>query len=381
MRTALDSLGAQLGAEHPAGSPALRNAIADWLSTSRGLAVAPDQVILTSGRQQALHLAACLALRPTGRAVVEDPCDAQAAATLAAEADELIRVPVDADGLRTDRLPAADVALVHVTPEHQRPLGVSLERGRRIALLAWAARIGAVVLEEDCEGELRYGEMNAPSLMSLDTEERVILLGGFCVSLGPWLGLAYIVVPRRLIAPALAARRLIDDSRRLEETALAELLGSGAYARQVHRLGKAYASRRDALLAALHRHFGTPATTWGEHAGLHLAWFPPPTPARLAISPHWPGAAGWRRRRCRPRRVAASPAGRHCCWGSARWRSRSLPCGSPSSPGWSRRAAPPRRCRPTEGRPGAPPLDPAKGRCPLDPRQGQRPLEPVRWLG
>ncbi len=276
MRGALDNLGAKLGTDHPAGSPALRNAIADWLSTSRGLAVAPDQVILMNGRQQALHLVACLALRPTARAVVEDPCNSHAAATLAAVAGELIRVPVDADGLRTDRLPSGDVALVHVTPEHQRPLGVSLERSRRIALLAWAARTGALVLEEDCEGELRYGEMNAPTLFSLDTEQRVILLGGFCISLGPWLSLAYMVVPRRLIVAALAARRLIDDSRRwLEESALAELLHSGAYARQVHRLGKAYASRRDALLAALHQHFGGPATTWGEHAGLHLAWFPP----------------------------------------------------------------------------------------------------------
>src|SRR5208283_2425069 len=212
------------------------------------------QVILVSGRQQALHVAAHLALRPGARAVVEDPCDADAAAALAGEATSLIRVPVDADGLRTDCLPAGDVALVHVTPEHQRPLGVTLDRGRRIALLAWAERIGALVLEEDCEGELRYGDMTAPSLMSLDTEERVILLGGFCTSLGPWLGLAYLVLPRRLIAAALAARRVVDDSRHcLEETALAELLGSGFYARHVHRLGKAYASRRDALLAALRR--------------------------------------------------------------------------------------------------------------------------------
>lgn len=276
MRGALDGLGAQLGSDHPAGSPALRNAVADWLSTSRGLAVAPDQVILVNGRQQALHVVAHLARSPGGRALVEDPCDATAAAALGSEAAELIRVPVDANGLRTDCLPAGTVALAHVTPEHQRPLGVTMARERRIALLTWAARSGALVLEEDCEGELRYGAMNVPSLLSLDTEARVMLLGGFCTSLGPWLGLAYLVVPRRLLAAALAAQRVIDDSRhRLEETALAELLSSGGYARHVHRLGKAYASRRDALLAALGEHFGAPTTTWGAQAGLHLAWFPP----------------------------------------------------------------------------------------------------------
>ena len=255
----------------------MRTAIAGWLSTSRGLAVAPDQVMVMNGRQQALHMAAHVAVRRGARVVVEDPCNANAAAMLTSEAAELLRLPVNADGLCVDRLPAGDVALVHVTPEHQRPLGVTLARTRRIALLAWAAQAGAHILEEDCEGELRYGEMNVPSLMSLDTAERVILLGGFCTSLGPWLGLAYLVLPRQLVNAALAARQLIDDGRcGLEETALAELLHSGGYARHLHRLRKAYASRRDALLTALRLHFGVPAPTWGEDAGLHLAWFPPP---------------------------------------------------------------------------------------------------------
>ncbi len=264
----------------------MRSAIADWLSTSRGLAVAPEQVILVNGRQQGLHIAAHLALRPGARAVVEDPCDPDAAATLAAEAAELVRVPIDADGLRTDCLPSGEAALVHVTPEHHRPLGAVLARGRRIALLAWAARAGALVLEEDCEGELRYGEANEPPLLSLDTDDRAILLSGFCTSLGPWLSLAYMVVPGRLIGAALAARRMIDDSRRrLEETALADLLASGVYARHLHRLGKAYASRRDALLGALRQQFDATTPIWGEHAGLHLAWFPPRdagSPAYLA---------------------------------------------------------------------------------------------------
>lgn len=275
MREALDSQGARLGMAHPAGSPGLRTAVADWLATSRGLAVAPEQVILMNGRQQALHMAAHLVLRPGARVVVEDPCDPDAAATLAGEAAELVRVPVDADGLRVERLPIEGAALVHVTPEHQRPLGARLSHARRLVLLAWAARSGGLVLEEDCDGELRYGGLNVPSLMCLDTQESVILLGGFGASLGPWLHLAYLVVPSRLVAAALVIRRLIDDSRHcVEESALAGLLDSGGYARHVHRLGKAYATRRDALLGALQQHFGGPPTTWGAHGGLHLAWFP-----------------------------------------------------------------------------------------------------------
>jgi GntR family transcriptional regulator / MocR family aminotransferase len=298
MRAGLDRMGTHLAAEHPAGSPALRHAIACWLSSSRGLAVAADQVILLKSRQQALHVAAHLASHSSSRSssrssggtetriVVEDPCDDLASATLAGEGSVLVRVPVDVDGLRIDCLPTGDAALIHVTPEHQRPLGVGLSHDRRVALLAWAAASGTLVLEEDCDGELRYGAANVHSLMRLDTDDRVILLGGFCVSLGPWLDVAYLVLPHRLIASALAVRRLIDDSRgTLEQTALAEFLDGGGYARHLHRLTKAYASRRDTLLAALRRHLGDPVRVWGQHAGLHLTWFPSPetgSPGSLA---------------------------------------------------------------------------------------------------
>ena len=276
IRGALDRIGRQLGAELPDGSPALRGGIAAWLSTSRGLAVAPDQVVIVSGRQQALHVALQVALRPGARAVVEDPCDPLTAAALTRAAADVIRVPVDAKGLRTERLPEGPAALLYVTPEHQRPLGVVLAGERRAALLQWAVRADALVLEEDCDGDLRYDNVHAPSLMSLDRQEFVCLIGGFGASLGPWVTLAYMVIPHRLISQALAARALIDDSRHwLEETALAELLNSGGYARHVHRLDKAYAGRSAALVDALRRHFGAASLIWGEHAGLHLAWFPP----------------------------------------------------------------------------------------------------------
>jgi GntR family transcriptional regulator/MocR family aminotransferase len=282
MRAGLDRMGVQRGSEHPAGIPALRDAVARWLSTSRGLAVTAEQVMLVRGRQQALHVAAYLASHAShgtrrARVVVEDPCDPQASAALAIEPERLVRVPVDADGLCTHSLPEIAATLIHVTPEHQRPLGVTLSHERRLALLYWASRSGALILEEDCEGELRYGDMHARSLMSLDTAERVVLFGGFCVSLGPMLDMAYMALPRRLIAAGMAARRLIDDSRNsLEQMALAEFLDTGGYARHLHRLTKTYAARRDTLLATLRRELNDPVATLGYNAGLHLAWFPRP---------------------------------------------------------------------------------------------------------
>lgn len=289
MRQALDTMGAQAAPPHPAGDPALREAIALWLSVSRGLAVSAEQIVLVSSRQQGLHLAAHLVHPAGGQVLLEDPCDPAAAAALGGDGRSVARIPVDAEGIVTAALPAA-AGLLHVTPGHQRPLGVMLSAARREALLAWAASCGALVLEDDCDGELRYGAGGLPSLMALDTQSRVIMLGGFCLSLGPWVQLAYLVLPRELVAAAVAARRSMDDNGTLlEHTALTGLLRGGFYARHLHRIGKVYAARRAAMLGALKRHFDAHATIWGADAGLHLAWFAAPslgTAAEIAAQAH-----------------------------------------------------------------------------------------------
>ncbi len=286
MRTALDRLGAQPRVPHPAGHPSLRHAITHWLSTSRGLAVAPEQIIIFNGRQQALHFAAHLVVRPGHRVVIEDPCDPATSCVLSGEGSVLHPVPVDAQGLDIASLPEGPASLVHVTPEHQRPLGVALAHGRRLGLLAWAARNAALVLEEDCDGELRYGEhLGSAPLMSLDTQERVMLLGGFTASLGPWIRITYLVLPQRLVATALAVRRMLDDGHNpLEEQALAELLHSGLYARHLHQIGRVYAGRCAALTAALAEQFGADWPVWGGAAGLSVTWAAPGPLARVVAA-------------------------------------------------------------------------------------------------
>ena len=212
MRAGLDRMGTQRACEHPAGSPALREAIAGWLSTSRGLAVSEDQILLLRGRQQALNVAAHLAraafsgaglgriagdgVGRSGNGVARIAGDgvgriagrgmARIVVDLATLGRPHARRRARRSGAGPGRRgrscastpPQGEAALIHVTPEHQRPLGVALSHDRRRAILAWASRSGALVLEEDCEGELRYGDMSAPSLMAPDTAERVILIGG-----------------------------------------------------------------------------------------------------------------------------------------------------------------------------------------------------------
>lgn len=276
LRSAVDRIDAQRERGHKAGRQALRVAVAAWLVSSRGLSVAPEQVLLLNSRQQALHMVAHLTLQSGARAVVEDPCDANAAAALAGQGAELVRIPTDTEGLCTSHLPAGDFALAYVTPEHQGPLGVVMAQQRRIALLNWAERNGSLILEEDFGSQLHHHENMHPSLMGMDRHARVIHLGSFCASLGPWIRLAYVIIPRNLIGDANALLSRIDDCRgSLEETALAMFLDNGDYARHLHGLSKAYGMRRDTMLAALDRHFGAAPRTWGEQAGLHLVWFPP----------------------------------------------------------------------------------------------------------
>jgi GntR family transcriptional regulator / MocR family aminotransferase len=276
MRDTLEYLGASLAADHPDGDPALRRAVAQWLSTSRGLAADPDQIILANGRQSALHIVTHLLLRPGTQVVIEQPCDPRAEALIASTGATVIRIPVDEDGIQTDLLPDGPVAMALVTPEHQRPLGAVMSDVRRHNLLAWAERSGATLVADDVDGELRYENMDSPQLMSLDCDSRVIHLGGFALSLGPGVHFAYLAVPRRLIATARAASRLIDDhAGRLEATALANLLDSGTYARHLHQLRKVYLGRRDSLMRSLRRHFGADVRIGGHTGGLHFVWHIP----------------------------------------------------------------------------------------------------------
>ena len=275
MRDALDGMSTQHALAHPTGQPTLRAAVASWLSTTRGVAVAPEQVFLLNGRHQALHLAAHLVLRPGARVVMEDPGDEAVAELFLGESAELLRIPVDEHGLRPELLPEGPVTLAHVTPEHQNPLGVRMSQNRRRELLAWAQRSDAMILEDDCPGELHYSDQRPQALAADDHDGRVLLLGGFAVSLGPWVTISYLVVPRRKVAAANAACMLFGDGpSRLEQTALSDLLSGGWYMRHMHRLTKTYASRRDTMVAALRTHFPSDAQIWGHHAGLHLSWFP-----------------------------------------------------------------------------------------------------------
>ena len=266
-----------LGYGEPAGSPApLRAALAAYLWRARGLRCEAGQIVVVNGSQQGLDLCARLALDPGARAVVEDPGYPMARHAFLAAGAALVPVPVDQDGLRTDALPRdGGTRIAHVTPSHQFPLGGVLSAPRRGALLAWARREGAWIVEDDHDSEYRFDIDPIPPLAAHGEAAGVIYLGTVSKTLSPALRLGYLVLAPELVEVFRAAKRLADrHTPSLEQEALAELIASGAYERHVRRMRRRNGERRAALLSALSACLGGRVTVAGADAGLHVVvWF------------------------------------------------------------------------------------------------------------
>ncbi len=253
-----------------AGLGALRAALAAHRARVRGTRAGAGDVVVTAGTGQAL-MAVADAVRARGgrRIAVEDPGHADIRAMLAARGLEPVPVPVDAGGLRADRLPD-DAAAVLVTPAHQFPLGVVLAPGRRAELLAWADARGALVVEDDYDAEFRYDRAPVGALQGV-RPDLVAHLGSVSKTLAPGLRLGWLVAPAAWAQDLLAAKARLDHGLpALEQLAFADFVDRGAYDRHLRRAAREHRRRRDALLAALAERLPT-AEVSGAAAGLHVA--------------------------------------------------------------------------------------------------------------
>lgn len=256
----------------PRGLPELRAALQGYLWRSRGLHCEADDIVVVNGSQQGLDLCARLLIDPGDRVVIEDPAYHLARQAFLVAGAELAPQLVDRGGMQTGALPAARLAFV--TPSHQLPLGSILSAPRRQKLLAWAARHGASIVEDDYDAEYRHGVGPVPPLRSLDQVGSVIYLGTVSKTLSPTLRLGYLVLPPALREVFARAKRMADrHTPELEQAALTELIASGAYERHVRRVRRRNGERRVALLKALREHLADRVTISGTDAGLHvLTW-------------------------------------------------------------------------------------------------------------
>jgi GntR family transcriptional regulator/MocR family aminotransferase len=258
----------------PAGSLALREAIAAHLSRSRAVVCDPADVIVVNGSQQALDLIVRVLLEPGDRVAIENPSYQGTREILLVAGARLLPVSVDRDGLDPDGLPD-EARMCFVTPSHQFPTGTILTLPRRMALLDWAKRKNAIIVEDDYDGEFRYEGHPLESLQGLDREGRIIYVGTFSRTIFPALRVGYLIVPKSLVSAFTAAKWLNDQhSPTLEQETLAEFIASGMYERYLRRVRRRNASRRETLLAATRDYLGDRVEVTGDGAGAHVVLWP-----------------------------------------------------------------------------------------------------------
>jgi GntR family transcriptional regulator / MocR family aminotransferase len=256
----------------PRGQPELRAALAAYLARARGVRAAADQIVICSGFTQGLSLLGRVLAGSGAAAVgVEAYGHRQHREVIEAAGLSALPVPVDRLGAVIGQVP--ECAALLLTPAHQFPLGVALAPLRRQQAVAWAARSGAVIIEDDYDGEFRYDRRAVGAMQAL-APEHVIYAGTASKTLAPAVRLGWLVVPRRMLADVLAAKERADrHGSSLDELTLAEFIASGGYDRHVRRSRLRYQRRRDRLIAALARVLPDPRVTGvaaGMHAVLHL---------------------------------------------------------------------------------------------------------------
>jgi GntR family transcriptional regulator / MocR family aminotransferase len=255
----------------PEGTAELREAIAHHVAFARAVACTGEDVIVTSGAQQAFDLLARLLVMPGHTKVaVENPGYPRMRAAFIAAGAQLVPIASDDDGMRVADLPA-DISVICVTPSHQFPTGAVLSLPRRKELLDFARRRGAVIIEDDYDGEFRLGGRPVDSLQTLDRHGRVLYVGTFSKSLFQSLRKGFIVTPAWAREALTNAKHCADShTDTITQSVLAAFIRDGHLARHVRRMRTVYARRREVLLDELAR-----LNTWLQpipsEVGLHLA--------------------------------------------------------------------------------------------------------------
>ena len=305
--------GDAFGYGNSSGNPRLRSVLTDYLGRARGVDTHPEHLLVCSGFTQALTLV-CRMLVKAGKTsmAVEDPCAPRYRRIISAAGLRVVPVPVDDDGLVVAELERCDAAAVLVTPAHQFPLGVTMTVARRTALVEWARRRDALIVEDDYDGEFRYDRQPLGALQRRDPD-RVIYAGTASKTLAPGLRLGWLCAPA-VVRDVLAVAK--DETDRgtgiADQLAFAEFIACGAFDRHVRRMRTRYRRRRDALAqvvsesrpdlrlagiaaglhAVLHMPEGKPAEDYIQaqaaerSIALHTLgeyWQVPPRPASTAI--------------------------------------------------------------------------------------------------
>ena len=250
----------------------LRGEIAKHVSYTRAVSCEAEDVVVTAGAQQAFDLLARVLVTPGRTTVaVEDPGYAPLRASFLAAGAKVRTVPVDAEGLAVDHVPP-QTQVICVTPSHQFPLGSAMSARRRGELLDFAQARRAVVIEDDYDGEFRFGGRALDALQTLDRDAAVFYVGTFSKSLYPSLRLGFVVAPAWAHEALIAAKQAADwHCPVVEQDTLAAFIGEGHLARHVRKMRQIYAGRRERLIEGLRSGCAEWLDPIPSAAGLHIA--------------------------------------------------------------------------------------------------------------
>lgn len=269
---------AELGYGELKGLLRLREAIVEYVADARGIECSVDQVVITSGAQQAFNLLGMLLLDPGDGVWMEDPGHIAARIAFQAQGCRLVPLPIDDQGLDVQQgvRDCPDARLAFTTPSRQHPLGTTMSYARRQELIDWGGRGQGWIIEDDCDSEFRYVGRPLPALYAMDPWGRVIYVGTFSKVLYPSLRLGYVILPEDLVEPFCAIRAVMDRSpSTLHQATVADFMLEGHFLGHIRRMRNLYQARQACLLEALQRHLGGFLSANPVESGLHLmGWLP-----------------------------------------------------------------------------------------------------------
>lgn len=255
------------------GSFALRKSIASHLLNLRGVQADPDQIVITSGAQQAFVLLAFILLNKRDTVWYENPGHIAGRDVMQLMGANVAPIPIDKEGmdLKFGAKMHPKPTLIFTTPSHQQPLGTTMSLSRRQTLLKYAHENNSWIIEDDYDSEFRYRGRPLPALSALDGERRVFYVGTFSKSMFAAIRVGYIVVPPWLVDSFSKARNLLGQSSSpVVEQALSRFIDDGRLAEHIRKMRRIYRERRDSLFECINNTCSDCLVPQKTDAGMHI---------------------------------------------------------------------------------------------------------------
>lgn len=250
----------------------LKEALAHYLTTSKGVRCTEENIIITQGSQQALSLCSLVLLNEGDSIVMDFPCYQDAYQAFSVRNMQISAAPSEEDGLAVEQLPNQTSAkLIYTNPTYQYPTGAMLSTEKRLALLDWAAAAKQWIIEDDIDSEFHFYDKPVNALQGMGEQLPVIFIGSFSKTLYPSLRLGYMVVPRPLVTTFVQAKlHTGGESPLLSQATVADFMAEGHFAKHLRRMHQVYKKKWQHGMALVEQHLAGLVTPMVESSGMNV---------------------------------------------------------------------------------------------------------------